>query len=51
MDCVLTKQKVEVTVKKEESEDDESESSFMVNSQEKQNNKFDKEKFLELIES
>ena len=51
MDCVLTKQKVEVTVKKEESEDDESESSFMVNSQEKQKNKFDKEKFLELIES
>ena len=51
MDCVLTKQKVEVTVKKEESEDDESESSFMVNSQEKQNNKFDKEKVLELIES
>ena len=51
MDCVLTKQKVEVTVKKEESEDNESESSFMVNSQEKQNNKFDKEKFLELIES
>ena len=51
MDCVLTKQKVEVTIKKEESENNDSESSFMVNSLEKQNNKFDKEKFLELIES
>lgn len=51
MDCVLTKQKVEVTIKKEESDNNDSESSFMVNSLEKQNNKFDKEKFLELIES
>ena len=51
MDCVLTKQKVEVTIKKEESENNDSESSFMMNSLEKQNNKFDKEKFLELIES